>query len=91
MTHKNPELRAGSTVPSSVEPKVTKTGGFSGGPKISKPPKFALEGNKWVVENQLNAQLEIKDPEMRHVVYIYNCVGSTIQIANKVNAVTIGT
>jgi adenylyl cyclase-associated protein len=56
MTHKNPELRAGSIVPS--------TSGASAGPKKptkpikpSKPPalagkkpaKFVLEGSKWII------------------------------------------
>jgi adenylyl cyclase-associated protein len=53
MTHKNPSLRAGSTVPStspSSPPakkptKPTKPQALMG----KKPPKFALEGNKWMV------------------------------------------
>lgn len=32
----------------------------------------------------------INQTELRHVVYIYNCSGSTIQINGKVNAVTLG-
>ena len=51
MTHKNPELRASSTVPASTSPmskrptKPSKPAALSG----KKPSKFALEGNKWVV------------------------------------------
>jgi adenylyl cyclase-associated protein len=87
MTHKNPELRAGSVV-KAVEkpvavPKATATKG---------PPKLALEGNKWVVENHVgNNEVVIDGVELRHVVYIYNCHNSTIKINGKVNAVTIGT
>jgi adenylyl cyclase-associated protein len=87
MTHKNPELRATSVVPTK-EPAGKTFGGTAA--KIVRPPKFELEGNKWVVENQINATIEIKETELRHVVYIYNCVGSTITVANKVNALTIG-
>jgi len=50
MTHKNPELRAGGVVQAKDEKeKVEKT---TGGKVEDKPPKFALEGNKWVVEFQ---------------------------------------
>jgi adenylyl cyclase-associated protein len=56
MTHKNPALRAGSTVPASVSP----SNSISGGKKPlkptkpvalagKKPPKFVLEGNKWTI------------------------------------------
>jgi adenylyl cyclase-associated protein len=90
MTHKNPELRGTSVVPAEVSaPK--KATPFAATAKVVKPPKCELQGNKWVIENQVNAQIEIKEAELRHVVYIYNCVGTTIQVFNKVNAVTIGT
>jgi adenylyl cyclase-associated protein len=53
MTHKNPALRASSTVPasSSTSPvgkkpiKPTKPSALAG----KKPPKFTLEGNKWLI------------------------------------------
>ena len=51
MTHKNPELRASSTVPASSSPtskrpiKPSKPAALAG----KKPSKLALEGNKWVV------------------------------------------
>ena len=55
------------------------------------PPKFELQGNKWVVENQINQQnLVISGTELRHVVYIYNCQNCAIQVKGKVNAVTMG-
>ncbi|KAI9100693.1 adenylate cyclase associated N terminal-domain-containing protein [Phlyctochytrium arcticum] len=88
MTHKNPELRAGSVVKTSQGPvtggeKTTVT-------KVKAPPKLALEGNKWVVENFSNdPNIVIDKAEMRHVVYVYNCVGCTIQVKGKVNAVTL--
>ncbi|KAI9347727.1 adenylate cyclase associated N terminal-domain-containing protein [Obelidium mucronatum] len=89
MTHKNPELRGTSIVSASAKSASAVT------PKASvvaaaKPSKLALEGNKWIVENFVNAtDLVIKDPELRHTVYIYNCQNSTIQIQGKVNAVTL--
>jgi len=56
----------------------------------AKPPKFALEGNKWVVENQVgNKEIVIDNPEPRQTVYIYKCDDSVIQIKGKVNAITM--
>ena len=54
------------------------------------PPKLALEGNKWVVENYSNdSNIVIDQVETRHVVYIYNCQNSTISVKGKVNAISI--
>jgi adenylyl cyclase-associated protein len=49
-----------------------------------------LEGNKWVVENHdNNKSIVIEQPDLKHVVYIYGCTNSTIQIKGKVNAVVV--
>ena len=54
MTHKNPALRAGNTVPA-ASPSATSPGVKPKKPvkpsalHAKKPPKFALEGNKWLV------------------------------------------
>jgi len=76
-----------SVVPSKAE--VTHT---TSTPKAqstpSKPPKFALEGNKWVVEYQVgNRNIVIENPETKHTVYIYRCKQSTIVIKGKVNSI----
>jgi len=56
----------------------------------SKPPKLALEGNKWIIEYQKqNRQIVLSDTEPKHTIYIYKCSDSTIQIKGKVNAVTV--
>jgi len=88
MTHKNPELRAGGVVQAKDEKeKVEKT---TGGKVEDKPPKFALEGNKWVVEFQKNNNnLVIDNAENKHTVYIYKCTGSTVTVKGKVNQITI--
>ncbi|EAU88236.1 adenylyl cyclase-associated protein [Coprinopsis cinerea okayama7 len=92
MTHKNPALRAGSTVPSAPTPagkkpiKPTKPSALAG----KKPPKFVLEGNKWLIEWQENeSQLVVENVEINQSVNIFNCKQSTIIIKGKVNAVTI--
>jgi len=56
----------------------------------SKPPKFALESQKWAVEYQRdNKNLVISDTEPRQTVYIYKCVNTTVVIKGKVNAITV--
>ncbi|KAI9318919.1 adenylate cyclase associated N terminal-domain-containing protein [Dichotomocladium elegans] len=97
MTHKNPALRAGSTVSSSStssSPPIKKRGP----PTPTKPDKYVLkkaakttlEANKWVVENhENNNQVVIEDTAINQAVYIYGCKNSTIRITGKVNAVTI--
>jgi len=79
---------------SSLVPAVTKTTTESTTAKKTsapaKPPKLALEGNKWVVEYQVgNKQVVIDQTEAKHTVYIYKCKDSVVQIKGKVNAVTL--
>ena len=52
MTHKNPALRASSTVPNSTSPPSGKKPTKPAKPQslsTKKPAKFALEGNKWII------------------------------------------
>lgn len=94
MTHKNPNLRAGSTVapPPPTSPKR------QGPPTPNKPDKYtlkkaaktSLEANKWVVENhENNHEVVIEETAINQAVYIFNCKNSTICIKGKVNAVTM--
>ncbi|KAI0290512.1 adenylate cyclase associated N terminal-domain-containing protein [Russula brevipes] len=98
MTHKNPALRASSTVPSTVGSSAA----LSPAPKKpvrpakpqalmgKKPAKFALEGNKWAIEYQENeAALRVDNAEFSHIVNLFGCKNSTIIIKGKINAVTI--
>ncbi|EJD05958.1 uncharacterized protein FOMMEDRAFT_119381 [Fomitiporia mediterranea MF3/22] len=92
MTHKNPELRASSTVPAtnstpSKRPvKPTKPAALSG----KKPSKFVLEGTKWTIEYQENEPaLVVENTELSHIVNLYGCKNSTVQIKGKVNAVNL--
>ena len=60
-------------------------------PVVAKPAKFALEGNKWCIENQdNNSSLVLDQTELRQTVYIFGCNNSTIQVKGKVNAVVLG-
>ncbi|KAK0627710.1 adenylate cyclase associated N terminal-domain-containing protein [Immersiella caudata] len=95
MTHKNPSLRASSTVPerdSSVRGKSPAPGKK---PKpdvlrVKKPPKMELEGNKWIVEHYENAPAAIMiKPEYSQSILISRCAKSTIVIEEKANAVSV--
>jgi len=87
MTHKNPELRAGSVVPA-IAPKAEKET-----PKDTasdKPPKLALEGNKWCVEYQKNqSNLVLENVETKHTIYLYKNTNTTVIIKGKCNQITL--
>lgn len=90
MTHKNPALRAGSTVPTETKAKGTPAGPAAKAPAKVLPPKLELQGNKWVVENFRNDQnVVITETEPRQVVYVYKCENSVIQVKGKINAITV--
>jgi len=79
-----------SSVVPAIVPKATTSAAAKKTAAPTKPPKFALEGNKWVVEYQVgNKQLVIDQTEVKQTVYIYKCKDSVIQIKGKVNAVTV--
>ncbi|KAL8298584.1 hypothetical protein RB597_006647 [Gaeumannomyces tritici] len=95
MTHKNPALRAGSTVPdregsargkSPVPGKKPKPESM----RVKKPPKKELDGNKWLIENFEKESLPIEiEANMSHSVLISKCSATTIIVKGKANAVTI--
>ena len=61
-----------------------------GAPTSQKPPKFGLEGKKWIVEYQRNnPELVIEETEVNQSVYIFKCEGSTINVKGKVNAIIL--
>src|SRR5699024_8741615 len=80
--------RASSTVPeksSSVNGTVTKAAA-----PAKLPPKFELEGKKWLVENhQGNKSLTITDTNMSQSVNVYNCTDSLLIVKGKVNSITV--
>ncbi|KAB5535249.1 adenylate cyclase associated N terminal-domain-containing protein [Coniochaeta sp. 2T2.1] len=99
MTHKNPALRAGSTVPDGETTPPAGARGKSPVPvrkpkpesmRVKKPPKKELDGNKWIIENfeKPSEPLEI-DASINHSILISKCVNTTIVIRGKANAVTI--
>ncbi|KAJ2707594.1 suppressor of rasval19 [Coemansia sp. IMI 203386] len=90
MTHKNPSLRTSNVVQAKEQ---SAAGGSVHAQKqvqvSQKPPRMALEGNKWTVENYGTEHLTIEATENRQTVYMYNCKGTTLEIKNKLNSVAI--
>ncbi|KAJ9154895.1 Adenylyl cyclase-associated protein [Pleurostoma richardsiae] len=93
MTHKNPALRAGSTVPDGPTRGKSPAPGKKPKPesmRVKKPAKKELEGNKWTVENYEKEQQPIEiDASISHSVLISKCSNSTVIIKGKANAVTV--
>jgi len=88
--HRKPEERNALVPAKEAEEKEPKKSHDVRGKKPVGPAKFALEGNKWVVENQKNNKsIEITETEVKQTVYIYQCEGSVIQIKGKVNTITV--
>ncbi|TGZ67137.1 hypothetical protein CRM22_004937 [Opisthorchis felineus] len=89
-THKNPELRAGAgPQPRSGPPqKAPKPTASNNGTKQA-TPVMELRGNKWVVENYQNQHLKITETEPKQTVYVYKCVGCTIEVKGKINSIMI--
>lgn len=101
MTHKNPSLRASSTIPSAPSrfSSQTSLGGKSPIPgkkpkpesmRTRKPPRKGLEGNKWLIEHYDNPgqMLEI-DAAINHSILISRCIKTTIRVIGKANAISI--
>ncbi|KAJ5793813.1 hypothetical protein N7457_000412 [Penicillium paradoxum] len=92
MTHKNPNLRAGSTVSSSARGKSPAP---SKKPKpenmrARKPPRKELEGNKWLIENFEGPGDIIEIPaQQNQSILITRCNKAIIKVTNKANAIAI--
>ncbi|KAF8682381.1 Cyclase-associated protein [Rhizoctonia solani] len=92
MTHKNPALRASGTVPTTSgagarrPSKPAKPAAL----QTKKPPKMELSGNKWSIENYENESgVVVENTEISHVINVFNCKNTTIQIKGKVNGVVL--
>lgn len=95
MTHKNPSLRASSTVPDGEASARGKSPAPLRKPKpesmrVKKPPVKVLEGNKWTIEHyEKEAEPITIEAQLSHSILISKCNGSTIIVKGKANAVTI--
>ncbi|KXX83440.1 Adenylyl cyclase-associated protein [Madurella mycetomatis] len=93
MTHKNPSLRAGSTVADSSTRAKSPAPGKKPKPenmRVKKPPKKDLEGNKWTVEHFDSHPSPLTlDVSLSHSILISKCTNTTIILKGKANAVTV--
>ena len=92
-THKNPNLRGGSTVPAgaikSGSPKPA-SGAKPAAQAPAKPPKLELEGKKWAVEYfKGNPNLVVEGTETNQSIYVYRCENSTLKVEGKVNNIVV--
>lgn len=58
-------------------------------PAAAVEPVFKLEGNKWLVKNQIKASLTIDAPKLNHGIFIAKCVDLTLVVNGKINSVTV--
>ncbi|XP_037329911.1 adenylyl cyclase-associated protein 1 [Pungitius pungitius] len=91
-THKNPTLRSTAPIRTGPKPFASPTPRPAAAAAVSPklPPVFELDGKKWKVENQEDAQsLVIENTELKQVVYAYKCNKSCLQVKNKINSIII--
>jgi adenylyl cyclase-associated protein len=89
-THKNPNLRAGNTVPSDSSATSSMKSTKSNVSKDKKSPVFKLVEKKWLIEYQEGKHdLTIEDTELKQTVYIYKCSECTITVKGKVNSISV--
>ncbi|EPS25429.1 hypothetical protein PDE_00362 [Penicillium oxalicum 114-2] len=95
MTHKNPGLRAGSTVSESSGSIRAKSPAPSKRPKPEsmrsrKPPRKDLEGTKWLIENFEGSEEIIEvSAQQNQSILITRCNKSIVKISGKANAIAI--
>lgn len=100
MTHKNPGLRASSSVPgerSSSQDSMSRSRSPAPNKKPKpesmrsrKPPRKDFEGNKWFIENFDNPGEIIEIPaQQNHSILISRCNKTIIKVNNKANAISI--
>ncbi|XP_045510481.1 adenylyl cyclase-associated protein 2 isoform X3 [Colias croceus] len=90
-THKNPQLRQGpapfkaATSRAPAKPLPTPGAGAQ-----DKPPVFARDGKKWLIEYQKgNTNLVVENADMNNMVYMYKCRDSALTVRGKVNGVIL--
>ncbi|KAJ5166974.1 uncharacterized protein N7482_005755 [Penicillium canariense] len=95
MTHKNPSLRAGSTVSEGSSSARGKSPAPSKKPKPEsmrsrKPPRKDLEGNKWLIENFDGSDEIIEIPaQQNQSILITRCNKCIVKVSSKANAIAI--
>lgn len=104
MTHKNPSLRAGATVPERSNSQTSFSSSNSRGkspvpskkPKpesmrTKKQPRKDLDGNKWIIENFENTGSDVIEiqAQLSQSILISRCNKCIIKVIGKSNAISI--
>jgi adenylyl cyclase-associated protein len=99
MTHKNPSLRAGSTVSERPDSQGSISRSKSPAPskkpkpesmRVRKPPRKDLESNKWYIENFDNPGEIIEIPaQQNQSILISRCNKTIVKVSSKANAIAI--
>ncbi|KAE8380575.1 adenylate cyclase associated N terminal-domain-containing protein [Aspergillus bertholletiae] len=99
MTHKNPNLRASSTVPDRPDSQGSISRSKSPAPskkpkpesmRIRKPPRKELESNKWYIENFENPGEIVEIPaQQNQSILISRCNKTIVKVSSKANAIAI--
>lgn len=86
-THKNPELRASSSVSAKAPPPKPKKPTTL---KTKKQPRTELVGSKWFIENyESDTGPIVVEANKDESVFIGNCSSVLVQLKGKVNAVSV--
>lgn len=83
------EYKGGDAPAPVKQPSVPKPAAAAAGPKG--PPKLEFQslGSKWVVENHGEGVQKVEIQGMKETVYIYGCIGATIDIAGKCKSIVV--
>jgi adenylyl cyclase-associated protein len=85
------EYKAEGSVPAAAPKKAASAPAAAAGPKGTPKFEFQQAGNKWVVENQsgANGTLEVTIADLKESVYIFGCVGATINVTGKCKSIIV--
>ncbi|CAI4226026.1 unnamed protein product [Auanema sp. JU1783] len=89
-THKNPNLRATSTVTGTPGASPAKSASPAAKPVV-RPPKIELQDCKqWNIEYQVNNRdIVINIEDKKQTMYVYKCENCVIQVKGKLNSITL--
>ena len=84
------EYKGDTPVVTATAPVVSKAAALSA---VKGPPKFEFQnaGSKWLVENQSEKDgvITVTITEMKETVYIFGCIGATIDIKGKCKSIVV--
>jgi adenylyl cyclase-associated protein len=83
------EFKGGDAPAPVPQPKPKVNPRVADGPKGTPKVEFFKAGNKWMVENQGEGVVTVEVTDPKHSVYIFGCVGATVDVKGKCKLVCI--